>query len=250
MPKPWNETIQAHRVAVRDAILETTAELVAEHGLLSVTMSRIAEETGIGRATLYKYFPDVEAILLAYHQRLVDGHLSQLAALRDRPGPPEQRLKAVLVMFALISYHRAQHGVPELGALLHRGEHVAAAQEQLTDLIRDLLVEVAAAGRLRDDVAPEELAAYCVHALTAAGRLSSQAASTASSPSRWPAYDPRAETEPPATSEPRRGVRQGLCGAGRPAGHRDRPSSTRAAEVRGRAQGDAVADHAAPIVVL
>ncbi|TJV36742.1 MAG: helix-turn-helix transcriptional regulator, partial [Mesorhizobium sp.] len=55
MPKLWNETIDAHRRAVRDACLDTTAALVAEHGLLSVTMSKIAEETGIGRATLYKY---------------------------------------------------------------------------------------------------------------------------------------------------------------------------------------------------
>ncbi|HET7480249.1 MAG TPA: helix-turn-helix domain-containing protein, partial [Rubrobacteraceae bacterium] len=75
MPKLWNETIEAHRRAVHDAILDATAVLVAEHGLLSVTMSRIAEETGIGRATLYKYFPDVEAVLLAWHERHVTGHL-------------------------------------------------------------------------------------------------------------------------------------------------------------------------------
>jgi AcrR family transcriptional regulator len=42
---------------VRDVIVETTAALVAEHGLRAVTMSQIAEDTGIGRATLYKYFP-------------------------------------------------------------------------------------------------------------------------------------------------------------------------------------------------
>ncbi|MGI9077433.1 MAG: TetR/AcrR family transcriptional regulator, partial [Gemmatimonadaceae bacterium] len=55
MPKLWNETIEAHRRAVRDATLNATAALVAEHGLASVTMSQIARETGIGRATLYKY---------------------------------------------------------------------------------------------------------------------------------------------------------------------------------------------------
>ena len=69
MPKLWSETIEAHRRDVRGAILDTTAELVAEHGLLSVTMSQNAEATGIGRATLYKYFSDVEAILVARHER-------------------------------------------------------------------------------------------------------------------------------------------------------------------------------------
>jgi len=44
------------------------------------------------------------------------------------------------------------------------------------DLIRDLLIEGAKAGEPRDDVAPDELATYCLHALTAAGNLRSKAA--------------------------------------------------------------------------
>ena len=52
VPKLWNETIEAHRRAVIDATLDTTWALVTEHGPLSVTMSQIAEKTGIGRATL------------------------------------------------------------------------------------------------------------------------------------------------------------------------------------------------------
>jgi DNA-binding phage protein len=43
---------------VRDAILETTATLVPKLGLANVMMSQIADETGIGRATLYKYFSE------------------------------------------------------------------------------------------------------------------------------------------------------------------------------------------------
>jgi AcrR family transcriptional regulator len=76
---------RAHRRAVRDATLDTTVALVAEHGLASVTMSQIAEQTGIGRATLYKYFPDVEAILLAWHQRQVAEHLEQLPRSETTP---------------------------------------------------------------------------------------------------------------------------------------------------------------------
>ena len=173
VPRLWNETIKAHRAAVRDAILDTTAELVTEHGLLSVSMSRIAEKTGIGRATLYKYFPDVEAILLAWHERHVSGHLEHLAELRDHAGDARQRLEAVLEAYALIQHKR--HAT-ELAALLHRDEHVAQAQQHLTDIIRDLLTEGAQSGDLRNDIPPEELADYCLHALAAAGSLPSEAA--------------------------------------------------------------------------
>lgn len=43
-------------------------------------------------------------------------------------------------------------------------------------MIRDLLTEAAVTGGVRDDVAPEELASYCLHALTAASSLPSEAA--------------------------------------------------------------------------
>ena len=173
VPRLWNETIEAHREAVRDAILDTTAELVAENGLLSVTMSRIAEKTCIGRATLYKYFPDVESILLAWHERHVSGHLEHLAELRDQAGDARQRLEAVLEAYALIQH---KHHTTELAALLHRDEHVARAQQHLTDIIRDLLTEGAQTGDLRGDIAPEELADYCLHVLAAAGSVPSEAA--------------------------------------------------------------------------
>ncbi|WP_405933049.1 TetR/AcrR family transcriptional regulator [Streptomyces sp. NBC_00827] len=175
MPKLWNETIEEHRRAVRDAVLEATVALVAEQGLRGVTMSRIAEETGIGRATLYKYFPDVESILLAWHERQITGHLHQLAELRDGPGGAGERLAAVLDTYAFIQHRRHGHGA-ELSALLHRGEHVLHAERHLHGFVRDLLAEAAAAGEVRDDVAPDELATYCLHALAAAGGLPSEPA--------------------------------------------------------------------------
>ena len=174
VPKLWNETIEAHRREVRAAILDTTAALVAERGLSSVKMSRIAQETGIGRATLYKYFPDVEAILLAWHERQITGHLEHLVEVRDRTGDARERLEVVLEAYALISRESRGHHDTELAAFLHRDEQVARAQQQLRDMIRDLLTEAAEAGDLRDDVAPDELASYCLHALAGAGGLPSK----------------------------------------------------------------------------
>jgi AcrR family transcriptional regulator len=176
VPKLWTETIEAHRREVRDAILDTTAALVVEHGLLSVTMSQIAEETRIGRATLYKYFPDVEAILFAWHARQINGHLQYLAGVREQASEAGRRLEAVLEAYALISHDSRGHHDTELAAFLHRDEQVARAQHQLHAMIRDLLTEAAETGDLRNDVPLHELASYCLHALGTAGSLPSKAA--------------------------------------------------------------------------
>jgi len=114
VPKLRNDTIEAHRREVREAILDTTATLVGEHGLRSVTMSQIADKTGIGRATLYKYFPDVDAILRAWHERQITSHLHQLAEIRDRIGDRRQRLEAVLEAYAVIAHQTRRHHDPEL----------------------------------------------------------------------------------------------------------------------------------------
>jgi AcrR family transcriptional regulator len=173
MPKLWDKTIEAHRREVRDAILDTTAALATEHGPLSVTMSQIAEETGVGRATLYKYFPDVESILLAWHERQVTSHLGQLAELGHRDGDPDQRLQAVLEAYAMI---RHQYHGAELAAFVHHGDHLTRAHDHLAGFVRDLLKEAAESGTVREDVTPDELANYCLHAITAASSLPSKAA--------------------------------------------------------------------------
>ncbi len=176
MPKLWTDTIEAHRLAIREATLDAAAALVAEHGLRGVTMSEIAEVTGIGRATLYKYFPDVESILSAWHQREVGGHLAQLVKVRDDEADPGRRLEAVLTAYARITHQSRGRHEPEMAALLHRDEQVAGAEHQVLGIFRDLLNEAAEAGAVRTDASADELARYCLHALAAASGLPSKAA--------------------------------------------------------------------------
>jgi AcrR family transcriptional regulator len=178
VPRLWTETIQTHRREVRDAIVETAGRLAISHGLLSVTMSQIAEEAGIGRATLYKYFPDVESILAVWHERHVASHLAQVAGIAEGPQSPDMRLRSVLVRYAEICQQRRRHGGDELAAALHRTETVAQLRRQLLDLIARLITDAAASGNVRDDVPPRELASFTIHALDAAGDLTSQAAQT------------------------------------------------------------------------
>jgi AcrR family transcriptional regulator len=176
MPKLWRDTIEAHRRTVRDATIDATAALVAEHGLRGVTMSLVAEATGVGRATLYKYFPDIEAILAAWHDRAIEGHLQQLVEARDAASDPANRLAVVLTQYALIAHDSRGHHDAELAAVLHRDERVSRAEEHLRTMVRDLLTDAAGAGDVRSDVSADELATYCLHAIGAANGLASVAA--------------------------------------------------------------------------
>lgn len=178
MPKLWEDTIDGHRQAVRDATLDTAAALVAERGLRSVTMSEIAERVGIGRATLYKYFPDVDAILATWHERQINTHLEQLEDARDSAFGPEDRLRAVLERYAVTQWQRSHHHSPpfddHLTNRLHQTDRVAAARNRLHGMIRDLIAEAAGIGSVRGDIAAHELAAYAIGALGAANRLPSR----------------------------------------------------------------------------
>ena len=165
VPKLWDQTIEEHRRSVHGAILDTTAALVAEHGLAAVTMSRIAQVTGIGRATLYKYFADVEAIMVAWHERQIATHLQQLTDAARGVTEPVERLRTALRIYATLS--NGHHG-HELAAVLHRGDHITHARQHLVDFVAGLIVDAAAVGDVRADIQPAELAAYCLDAMAAA----------------------------------------------------------------------------------
>src|SRR5262249_12719843 len=123
---------------------------------------------------LYKYYPDVESILVAWHERLIAEHLRQLSEFRHRGAlSASERLAALLERYALILH---EHRGTELAALLHQGPHFDRAQEQLHRVVADIVADGAARGELRDDIGPDELATYCLHAVSAATTLTSKAA--------------------------------------------------------------------------
>ena len=186
VPRLWSETIETHRNAVRDATLDAGAEVVGRRGLASATMSEIAETAGISRATLYKYFPDVESILVAWHDSQVTEHLAQLENARDG-ADPSRRLEAVLETYALHQRDRAASALAPIlhptSAIGHRpghgdlGTHTThTAGQHLATLVTELIQERVQAGVIRDDVPAAELTNYCLHALAAAESLTSSAA--------------------------------------------------------------------------
>ena len=171
VPKVWSATVEEHRVAVRRAIFEATWALMNERGPLGLTMSEIATRAGIGRATLYKYFPDVEAILLAAHHEEVGHHLQQAHELAAQNASPSAGLEAVLLHYATVVQRREEPTYDALRTLLHADARVAAAHDELMVTLMELIASSVTAGEVRDDVDPELLAEYCLSALGAAGKV-------------------------------------------------------------------------------
>ena len=170
VPKLWQESIDGHRRAVRDAITEAAWRLAQEYGPFALTMSQVAKAAGIGRATLYKYFPDVESILIAHHARHVEGHLRALEKLRAGSAPVSSRLVAVIRTYASICFQRARHSSPDVSTLVHEAPEVTDAERRLRSVFAELIAEAAFEALVRTDVGSEELAKYCLHALPAAGQ--------------------------------------------------------------------------------
>ena len=156
--------MESHRQAVHRAILDVGAALVRAHGLAAVTMSQIAKDAGIGRATLYKYFPDVTSIVAAWQEEQIARHLDQLAEA-GAAQHPAQRLPAVLGAYAHAVH---THHDDKLFALVHSSEQAGQAQRRLHAFLAGVIAEAAVAGAVRADTAPGRLADYCLFALAAA----------------------------------------------------------------------------------
>lgn len=176
MPKLWDSTIESHRHEVRAAVLRATSTVVSERGLLGVTMTAIAKKAGIGRATLYKYFPDVESVLQAWHSEQVHTHLEELHAIAAAAGGPVERLRRVLLAHATNLFESRVHaGAADAVASLHAGDRFEEHGTALQRLVAGLVRTAQADHQVRGDLDADELALFAISAVSGSPRASSMA---------------------------------------------------------------------------
>ncbi len=96
-PSIWSDSLATHKQRLREHIVGTAGELLAERGLGGVSMSLLAQRAGIARATLYNHFPDFERVLAA----LVADEVARFRVQLDRhladASDPVERLRRYLV---------------------------------------------------------------------------------------------------------------------------------------------------------
>ena len=76
----------------RERVLETAFRLFYAHGIRGVGIDRIVAESGVAKATLYKYFPAKDDLVLAYLDKVDATWTAQLhdAASAGGPDPAAQ----------------------------------------------------------------------------------------------------------------------------------------------------------------
>lgn len=65
-------TIGARAAATRRRLLDATAKLLGEHGVLDLRVVDVTRSVGTSPATFYQYFPDVDAAILALAQEATE----------------------------------------------------------------------------------------------------------------------------------------------------------------------------------
>ncbi len=137
----------------RAEICRTAAQLFRDRGFDATSVSDVARALGMTKAGLYHYFESKEALLfeiMTYGlDRVRDDVVLPVRGVRD----PEERLRQIVMRHACIATHGR-------GAVAHLGDEIRALppatrrqieerMRRYVDLVRDTLLELKAAGRLR-----------------------------------------------------------------------------------------------------
>jgi AcrR family transcriptional regulator len=138
----------------RDALLVAAAALFAEQGP-DVALELVAARAGVGIGTLYRNFPDREALVEAVYRtevRVLCDAAEQLLAEH----PPDVALAEWMDRF--VTYAAAKRGMASaLQALNAKTGLYSETREQITGAIGTLLRAGNDAGSLRTDVEPEDV---------------------------------------------------------------------------------------------
>jgi len=144
------------RTELRDRILDTAAELFYRDGVRSVSVDRIAAESGVAKMTLYYHFSSKEELVAAWLRRRDEEWMSWLeAAVECRDGNP-----LLGVFDALRDWFETPdfRGCAFINAHAELGSSSPAAAKIVTSHKRSLIEYLARLARTTGVVAPEVLA--------------------------------------------------------------------------------------------
>lgn len=90
------DTVEGWREARRSRILAAATTLFANRGFADVQMDDVARLAGMGKPTLYRYFPSKAELFLAAFDGLLDGIDARLQQIASSGQPPHRQVAEMI----------------------------------------------------------------------------------------------------------------------------------------------------------
>lgn len=84
--------------AVRDRLLDATIEAASIHGLSRLSVGDVAARAGLSRQTLYKHFPNKDALVAEAVLREAQAMVGQIVAAAESLDDPQASLEAAILL--------------------------------------------------------------------------------------------------------------------------------------------------------
>jgi AcrR family transcriptional regulator len=138
---------------VRQEILRAAETIFTRHDFHEVLMEDVAQECGVGKGTLYRYFPSKHDLYLAVMFEGIGALRDDLQVALRKPGEPAEKIKYIVrcilghfwdrrFFFALIHRNEDKPQDPDGREWLRR-------RAEIVDIVQRTLEEAIAAGHMR-----------------------------------------------------------------------------------------------------
>jgi AcrR family transcriptional regulator len=98
--QPRKEPKQERSRQLRTRILDASLRVLREEGALGFTTTRVADEAGVSVGSLYQYFPNKHALVMALHDDDIRQGIEHICTLLDRTDwSPRHRLTEITQWF-------------------------------------------------------------------------------------------------------------------------------------------------------
>ena len=94
MPRVIGGSIGAHRQLTRERIFGAFSDLLYQRGYDAITLADVATAAGMSRTTMYNYFPDKDALVVAFTDHESSRYLVELQRTLSVIENPVDRLQA------------------------------------------------------------------------------------------------------------------------------------------------------------
>lgn len=130
----------------RERLLDATDRLLASRGFRRMTVAQVAAAAEVGKGSVYLHFASKDDLALACLDRMAERVLARMRRIAQGPGPPRERVRAMLRARVLDRFDYARRHAPSIDEKLavmrqsmleRRARHFAAEAQALTQVLRE-----------------------------------------------------------------------------------------------------------------